>query len=111
MVIIKWSDSAWQLYNDMLEYARQEFGEKTCRKWEKELLSIYERLQLLPESYPLEELLKDKPIVFRRCSMMHRRFKLIYYYEENKRTVHIVDIWDSKMNPEALIKRITKNNV
>ena len=106
MVIIEWNDSAWQLFNDMLEYAREEFGEKTGRRWESELLSIYERLKLFPDSYPPEETLRDKPILFRRCNMMHRRFKLIYYFDEAINTVHIIDIWDTRMNPCTLVKRI-----
>ena len=106
MAVIEWNESAWQLYNDMLEYAREEFGEKTGRRWESELLSIYERLRLFPESYPPEDLLKEEPVLYRRCSMMHRRFRLVYYYDESEDIVHIVDIWDSRMNPEALIRRI-----
>ena len=31
MAIIEWTGPAWQLYNDMLEYAREEFGETTFR--------------------------------------------------------------------------------
>ena len=37
---------------------------------------------------------------------MSRRFKIIYYYDESEDVVHIVDIWDTMMNPKALIKRI-----
>ncbi len=37
---------------------------------------------------------------------MHQRFKLIYYYDEAEDIVHILDIWDTKMNPKALIRRI-----
>ena len=37
---------------------------------------------------------------------MNRRFKLIYYYDELEDIVHLVDIWDTRMNPKALIKRI-----
>jgi hypothetical protein len=39
-------------------------------------------------------------------SMMHRRFKLLYFYDETEDTVHIVDIWDTRMKPETLMKRI-----
>ena len=37
---------------------------------------------------------------------MNRRFKIIYYYDESEDTVHLVDIWDTRMNPKALIRRI-----
>ena len=35
-----------------------------------------------------------------------RNFKIIFYYNETEDTVSIVDIWDSRMNPQTLIKRI-----
>ena len=34
------------------------------------------------------------------------RFKIVYYYAKPSDIVHIVDIWDSKMSPENLKKRI-----
>ena len=37
---------------------------------------------------------------------MHRRFKLIYFYDESKDVVTIMDVWDTKMNPQTLVKRI-----
>ena len=37
---------------------------------------------------------------------MNRRFKFVYYYNETEETVHKVNIWDTRMNPKALIKRI-----
>ena len=40
------------------------------------------------------------------CHIMNRRFKIIYFYDEVKDIVHIMDIWDTKMNPRALIRRI-----
>ena len=37
---------------------------------------------------------------------MHNRFKIIYYYDETEDIIHIVDIWDTRMNPQTLVKRI-----
>ena len=37
---------------------------------------------------------------------MNRRFKIIYYYNETEDTVRVIDIWDTKMNPQTLVKRI-----
>jgi hypothetical protein len=37
---------------------------------------------------------------------MNRRFKIIYHYDESKSVAHIDDIWDTKRNPSALIRRI-----
>ena len=106
MAVIEWKTEAWQLYNDYLENARLAYGKKTACRWEKELLQIYDRLKLFPTSYPPEELLQGSMILYRRCSMMNRRFKLIYSYDEVNDTIHILDVWDTKMNPKALVRRI-----
>ncbi len=37
---------------------------------------------------------------------MMKNFKLVYVYYPSSDTVHIVDIWDMRMNPEKLKKRI-----
>ena len=37
---------------------------------------------------------------------MNRRFKIIYYYDEVEDIAHLIDIWDTKMNPKTLIRRI-----
>lgn len=37
---------------------------------------------------------------------MNRRFKIIYYYNETEDTISNVDIWDTKMNPKTLVRRI-----
>ena len=106
MAVIEWQPDAWQLFNDYLENARIEFGEKTARRWESELVNIYDRLKKYPTSYTIVDTLKKKKKTYRGCQMMSRRFKIIYYYDETDDIVHIVDIWDTKMNPKALIRRI-----
>ena len=78
----------------------------TGRRWLKERLDIEWRLERYPVSYPPEELLQKEDALFRRCHLMNHRFKLIYFYDEVEDTVHIMDIWDTKANPKALIKRI-----
>ena len=105
MAAIEWYEDAWQLFNNHVDYARYEFGVKTANKWLKEMAAIDSRLRMLPESYTPEPLLKDRKIRYRFCHIM-KRFKIIYYYEAESDTVHIVDIWDAMQNPATLIHRI-----
>jgi hypothetical protein len=37
---------------------------------------------------------------------MHKRFKIIYHYDEANNVVRVMDIWDTRMSPETLIDRI-----
>ena len=106
MVKIIWHDNATFMLGYHLEYARIEFGESTMKRWKTEVAAFEERVRQFPESYPPEALLKDKPVVYRFRHLMNKRFKLIYFYDESESTIHVIDIWDSKMSPETLIKRI-----
>ncbi len=106
MAIIIWEDTAKQQLAENIAYAMIEFGEKTARRWKTDIRAVEWRLERYPTSYPPEPLLNDRPFQYRHCHVMHRRFKIIYFFNEQKDTVHVMDIWDSRMSPEALIKRI-----
>ena len=105
MAIVKWRKQAWALFNAYVEHARMEYGEKTARKWSTETAIIYERLQKYPQSYTPESLLSDKRHKYRSCHIM-RRFKIVYYYAPSSDIVYIRDIWDTRMAPENLKRRI-----
>lgn len=106
MAKIEWTDDAKLIFKTYVKISQLEFGTSTARKWQTERNTIEWCLKRYPVSYPLEELLQGKRLPYRLCHMMQRRFKLIYYYNEAEDTVHIVDIWDTRMNPKALIRRI-----
>ena len=104
MAKIDWSDEAISAFVAYVKNARLEFGETTAKRWIKERNNIEWRLERYPDSYPPEELLTGRQILYRRCSMMNRRFKLIYFYDESKDVVNVVDIWDVRRNPDSLTK-------
>ena len=60
MAIIEWHEDVWQLFNDHVDYARYEFGEKTAKKWLHEMATMDKWLRQFPESYTPEPLLKDR---------------------------------------------------
>ena len=76
----------------------------TLGKWNASY--IYDRLKQYPTSYPPEDLLKNVVPTHRSCHLMHRRFKLIYFYDDATDTIHIMDIWDTRMSPTTLTKSI-----
>ena len=92
---------------DYIENARVEFGESTVRRWQKERKNIEWRLERYPLSYTLEELLQGRDIIYRRCYMMNRRFKLIYFYDE---TNEIVELLPNHHIYNKVIARCTAEN-
>lgn len=102
---IVWTKRAKRLFIIRVRNAYLEFGLTTSRRWQAERKRIEDRLMKHPESYTREYLLSEKRYTYRSCHIM-RRFKLVYYYARTSNTVHIVDIWDTMMNPETLKNRI-----
>jgi plasmid stabilization system protein ParE len=106
MAKIIWSEEAIRVYLEHVEYARMEFGRSTAKRWQTERKQIEWRLELYPTSYPPEPLLRNMAKIYRSCHIMRKRFKIIYSYDEVNDMVHVLDIWDTRMNPETLTSRI-----
>lgn len=106
MVKIVWRKRPLQLLDYYMGNAREEFGQSTALKWAEEVALFETRVRHFPSSYAPESLLLGKRRVFRRCHIMNRRFKIIYFFDESKDIVTVMDIWDSRMDPKALIRRI-----
>ena len=106
MAEVRWMPRAKSELRERLTYARMEFGETTANRWADSIKRIEHQLSIMPESFTPEPLLRGSIPIFRFCPVM-KRFKLIYFYQSASDTVFISDIWDSRMNPEALKQRLT----
>lgn len=106
MAKIVWSEQATCVYLEHVEYARLEFGCSTAKRWQTERKQAEWRLERYPTTFPPEPLLQNMTKCYRSCHIMRRRFKMIYFYDEENDIVHIMDIWDTRMNPKNLVLRI-----
>ena len=77
----------------------------TAFKWYAAKNNIERQVSMFPESFPLEPLLRHKQRIYRRAVLM-KNFKIVYVYYPSSDTVRIVDIWDTRMNPETLKQRL-----
>ena len=105
MAKVKWTVKADRLFDKYVFNAFLEYGQKTSKKWMVERIAFADRVARHPESYTMEPLLADRKRKYRSCQILGR-FKIVYYYAKSSEIVHIVDIWDTKRNPSALIRRI-----
>jgi len=106
MAKIIWTEKFHQELDSYIGNAGLEFGKTTAFKWVEEIAAFEHRASIFPTSYTPESLLQGKEFLYRSCQVMSKRFKLIFYYDEIEDVVHLIDIWDTKMNPKALIRRI-----
>lgn len=108
MAIVKWKASAYRLFLEYVESAKLEYGKKTAERWLSTAADILDRLREFPESYTPEPLLSNRLRKYRSCRLMGNRFRIVYYYNPSTNIVRIVDIWDTRMNPETLKKRVSE---
>ena len=105
MAQVKWTVKADHLFDKYVFNAFLEYGTKTSKKWMQERIEFADRVVKQPESYTPEPLLSNRKHDYRSCQIM-QRFKIVYYYAKTSDIVHVVDIWDTKMSPENLKRRI-----
>ena len=107
MAKVKWTVKADRLFDKYVLNAFLEYGRKTSQKWMHQRIAFADRVAKHPESYTPESLLADRRHLYRSCIIMDR-FKIVHYYAKSSDTIHIVDVWDMRMNPENLQKRIKR---
>lgn len=106
MAKIIWRTRPTQLLEGYIENASMKFGKSTALRWAEEVAAFEDRVRLYPTSYTQEALLVGRKKLYRRCNVMNRRFKIIYFYDEKDDVVTVMDIWDTKRNPKALVRKI-----
>ena len=87
-----------------IEYALQEFGLKTARKWQTQYKEIKRLLEFMPKRYPIVAHFRNETMEFRGAIIM-KNFKIIYFYNEEKDILWLVDLWDLRQDPRKLNMR------
>ena len=84
-----------------IEYALQEFGVKTARKWQTQYKEIKRLLEFMPKRYPIVAYFRNETMEYRGAIIMEN-FKIIYFYNEEKNIIWLVDLWDLRQDPSKL---------
>ena len=104
MAEVIWADNATGWRIDALAYSSSTFGQKSAEK----LDNIFKTYSRLLSAHPL--LGHREPLLEHISILVHRNYKLIYRVEpEDRETadrVLIIDVWDTRMNPDFLAARI-----
>lgn len=82
-----------------IEQAYEDYGMKAAKRWYDSVKVAIRKLGRFPEAY--SPVGKKRNIMFRGIIIM-KNFKMIYYYDEQKDQVWIIDIWDMRQNPKKL---------
>ena len=91
--------------DEIFDWVKTTSSESAAAKVYNSILDELEILEKQPRIAALETALADLPKQFRSL-IINRKYKAVYYIEEQKNTVFIATIWDCRQNPDNLTKEI-----
>jgi len=105
MATVVWTSKAKAMRRKLYRNGMVEFGLTTAEKTAQTIADIADDLSRWPTSGFPEPLLRGY-VPFYRSRHINKRFKLLYWYDEEVDMVVIEDIWDTRRAPQNLVSRI-----
>jgi len=102
---IFWTDFAKNELRKIFDFYKKEASFRVAAKLISGIVQEALKLEKHPTLGQKEELLKSRPQSFRY--KVFKNYKIVYWVNENKSRVEIVDVFDTRQNPVKL-KRLTK---
>jgi toxin ParE1/3/4 len=97
-----WTDFAIDQLENVYDYYCEIANKIVAKKIVNEIFKTPDTLKKLPEQGQIEELLSDREEEFRYIVCKH--FKIIYWLNINHNRIEIVDVFDTRQNPEKIIR-------
>lgn len=97
---IYWTDFAKKELHKIFGYYHEKVSLKLARKLTTQIISDTNILKSFPEIGAREENLKLRPQKFRY--IISTNYKIIYWLNNGKKRVEIVDIFDTRQSPEKI---------
>ena len=91
--------------DEIFEWVKETNSENAAVKVYNSILDELEILERQPKIAAIEPLLEDFPKQFRSL-IINRRYKAVYYIDEEKDMIFVATIWDCRQNPVNLSKEV-----
>ncbi len=101
---VVWSKQAVYTWQQIAEYILRQFGEKALLDFREETLYQEKLLLAMPRSGQI--VATSHTTIEFRYRLIHRLTKMIYHMVGE--TIYIDTFWDTRMNPEAVIRYLEK---
>lgn len=102
---VEWKNQAIEQLNLVSQYCYEQYGENKMNDFLETLELQDKRLSANPQMGHPDPLLINRDESFRALPVQ-KYYKLIYYVDEAKEVIYIVDLWDTRREPQKLTKRI-----
>jgi plasmid stabilization system protein ParE len=101
-LIVYWTDFAKNQLKNIFDYHKEEVSVKIARQIGRQIVEKTSDLRNFPEIGAIESLLRDKPQKFRY--IVSTNYKIIYWINKEKNRIEVVDVFDTRQNPEKILK-------
>ena len=103
---ILWTDFAKSAVHSIYDYYLEHVSRNLARKLVIGIVAETKQLQYQPTMGTLEPLLDKDPRNFRY--ILYKSYKIIYWINEDRNAIEIVDVFDSRQNPIKITKGTVK---
>ena len=103
MAEVRWSRRANQERIAVLAYGAEEFGTQAAQRLNARIEDYTRTLSNTPLLGAVEPLLQERCLPYSSL-VVHKHYKLIYRIAGQ--VIYIVDLWDTRREPELLARRI-----
>ncbi len=100
---VEFSEKAIQQLTAIVDSHLYYCGERSARKFSKQIDDKIRLLLKYPESGHPEPILKGKKILY-RAKIINKNYKLVYWVDAD--TIRVSAVWDMRMNPIRLAKMV-----
>jgi plasmid stabilization system protein ParE len=99
---ILWTDFAKSAVRSIYDYYLEHVNRRLARKLIIGIVTETKQLQYQPKIVTLEPLLEKDPRDFRY--ILYKSYKIIYWFNEDRKAIEIMDVFDSRQNPIKIKK-------
>ena len=99
---IHWTSFATDQLREIFTYYKKRVSLRLARKIVTDIIDSANVLKSNPELGPIEELLVSRKENFRY--FIYSNYRLIYWVNEKSHQIEIVDVFDTRQNPEKIIE-------
>lgn len=105
MAVVVWRKNANRSRLNILEYGRKEYGFRVANKMNQRFEHCAALLASHYQLGKIEPLLVGRRYEYRSV-VVHKLFKMIYRVDDVRDTIYIVDLWDTRREPQAFREEI-----
>lgn len=96
-----------RVLHSIYDWGVQDSGIRAARTFVRKIVASLSDIRKHPCSYSVEPALEGMNLEY-RSMVAHPYFKFIFYIDEFSKTIYVVDLWDTRMDPLDLVHYFEK---